>query len=326
MTRGKRIPASHDIPVRIGVSRCLLGELVRYDGGHRRDPFLTDVLGQYVEWVPICPEAEAGMGTPREPMQLVGDPRKPRLVTIETGRDMSKSLDLYTERKLVLLEQEDVSGYIFKKNSPSCGIGQVPVINRQGKQVRTGIGLFARAFMKRFPLAPVEDEGRLGDPAIRENFVERVFCYRRLQDLIRTGMTKQALVRFHTVHKYLLLAHSPQHYAALSRLVGHAKQYRPKELSAKYGNLFMQTLAARTTVRKHVTILHHLAGYFLRKLETQEKVELLGTIAEYRRGRTPLVIPLTLIKHYSHKFGVDDLRDQAYLNPHPSELMLRNHA
>ncbi|MBM4127492.1 MAG: DUF523 and DUF1722 domain-containing protein [Nitrospira sp.] len=326
MTRAKNTPAPNDIPIRIGVSRCLLGELVRYDGGHRRDPFLTDVLGQYVEWVPICPEAEAGMGTPREPMQLVGDPRTPRLVTIETRRDMSTSLDRFTEQKLASLELDDVSGYIFKKNSPSCGIEQVPVITRQGRPVRTGVGLFARAFMNRFPLVPVEDEGRLGDPAIRENFIERVFCYRRFHDLVRTGITRQAMVRFHTVHKYLLLAHSPQYYIALGRLVGHAARYRPKELSAKYGDLFMQTLAMRTTVRKHVNVLHHLVGYFKTRLGAPEKIELLGVIDDYHRGLVPLIAPLTLIKHYVRTFDVSYLRDQVYLHPHPNELMLRNHA
>ncbi len=326
MTRGKKIPPSNDAPIRIGVSRCLLGELVRYDGGHKRDSFLTEVLGRYVEWVPICPEAEAGMGTPREPMQLVADPRRPRLITIETGRDMTNSLAHFTGRKLASLEQDDVSGYIFKKNSPSCGIEQVPVINRQGRRLRTSVGLFAQAFMERFPLVPVEDEGRLSDPAIREHFIERVFSYRRLQVLMHTGLTKQAMVQFHTIHKYLLLAHSPQHYEALGRLISQAQQYRPKALVAKYGDLFIRALAVKTTSSKHVNVLHHMVGYFKKRLAPREKTELLGVIDDYHQRRVPLIVPLTLINHYARTFDVSYLRDQVYLNPHPNELLLRNHA
>ena len=326
MTRGKRASASSDVPIRIGVSRCLLGELVRYDGGHKRDAFLTDVLSPYVEWVPICPEAEAGLGTPREPMQLVGNLIKPRLITIETGRDMTSPLATFTDRRLASLERDGVSGYIFKKNSPSCGIELVPVINRQGRPVRTGVGLFAQAFMKRFPLVPVEDEGRLYDPVIREHFIERVFCYHRLQELMRTGVTRQAVVGFHTTHKYLLLAHSPQHYETLGRLVGQAQRYHPKDLVAKYGDLFMKALAVKTTARKHVNVLQHMMGYFTKRLASQEKTELLGVIGDYHRGRMPLIVPLTLINHYARTFDVGYLRDQLYLHPHPKELMLRNHA
>lgn len=259
-------------------------------------------------------------------MQLVGEPKEPRLVTIETGRDMTKALAIFTDRKLASLERDDVSGYIFKKNSPSCGIELVPVINRQGKPVRSGIGLFAQAFLEHFPLVPVEDEGRLSDPAIRENFIERVFCYHRLQDLVRNGITRQAVVRFHTVHKYLLLAHSPQRYGALGRLVSQAERYRPKELAVKYGDLLMKTLAVQATVPKHVNVLYHLVGYFKKRLAPQEKTELLGIIEDYHRLRVPLIVPLTLITHYTRTFDVGYLRDQVYLHPRPHELMLRNHA
>ena len=190
------------LPTRIGVSRCLLGEEVRYDGGHKRDRFLTDVLSRYVEWVPICPEVEAGLGTPREPMRLVGDPQHPRLVTIESGIDHTHALETMITNRIETLKKLDLSGYIFKKGSPSCGIERVRIYNEHGMHSRKGIGLFARAFMKQFPLTPVEEEGRLCDPTLRENFIERVFCYRRCQDLIQSGATKQTLVQFHTIHKY----------------------------------------------------------------------------------------------------------------------------
>ncbi|HAP38309.1 MAG TPA: DUF1722 domain-containing protein [Nitrospira sp.] len=311
--------------LRLGISRCLLGEQVRFDGGHKRDPFLTDVLGRYVEWVPVCPEVEAGLGTPREAMRLVGDPQQPRLVSIKSGQDHTRALELVTDRRLVDLEAADLSGFVFKKDSPSCGVERVRTYNEHGMPNRKGVGLFARAFVGRFPLIPVEEEGRLSDPLLRENFIERVFCYRRWQDLIHGGVTRQAVVRFHTIHKYLLLAHSAQHYRQLGRLVAQVHEYRPKDLGLRYGELFMQALAVRATVRKHVNVLQHILGHFKDRLDGQEKAELLGVIADYHQGLTPLIVPLTLIKHYVQVFDVEYIRDQVYLNPHPKELMLRNH-
>lgn len=313
------------VPLRLGISRCLLGDEVRFDGGHKRDNFLTDVFGRYVEWVPVCPEVEAGLGTPREAMRLVGNSQHPRLVTIKSGIDHTNALETITKKRIEELSELELSGYVFKKDSPSCGVERVRIYNEHGMPSRSGIGLFARGFLEQFPLIPVEEEGRLCDAPLRENFIERVFCYRRYQDLLRSGVTRQAVVRFHTIHKYLLLAHSQQHYELLGRLVGRAEQYRPKELAVRYGELFMKALAVKATVRKHVNVLQHILGYFKERLKSQEKVELLGVIDDYHRGLTPLIVPLTLIKHYVQLFNVDYILDQVYLNPHPKELMLRNH-
>ena len=313
------------LALRLGISRCLLGDEVRFDGGHKRDGFLTDVLGHYVEWVPVCPEVEAGLGAPREAMRLIGDPHHPRLVTIKSGTDHTRAVEKMTENRIKELEELDLSGYVFKKGSPSCGIERVRIYNEQGMPNRNGVGLFARAFIEQFPLIPVEEEGRLCDAPLRENFIERVFCYRRWQDLVQSGVTRQILVQFHTIHKYLLLAHSPQQYQVLGRLVGQAERYRPKELANRYGELFMKALAMKATVRKHVNVLQHILGYFKDRLGAQEKAELLVVIGDYHRGLTPLVVPLTLIKHYVRIFDVSYIRDQVYLNPHPKELMLRNH-
>jgi uncharacterized protein YbgA (DUF1722 family)/uncharacterized protein YbbK (DUF523 family) len=313
------------LALRLGISRCLLGDEVRFDGGHKRDGFLTDVLGHYVEWVPVCPEVEAGLGAPREAMRLIGDPHHPRLVTIKSGTDHTRAVEKMTENRIKELEELDLSGYVFKKGSPSCGIERVRIYNEQGMPNRNGVGLFARAFIEQFPLIPVEEEGRLCDAPLRENFIERVFCYRRWQDLVQSGVTRQTLVQFHTIHKYLLLAHSPQQYQVLGRLVGQAERYRPKEIANRYGELFMKALAMKATVRKHVNVLHHILGYFKDRLGAQEKAELLVVIGDYHRGLTPLVVPLTLIKHYVRTFDVGYIRDQVYLNPHPKELMLRNH-
>ncbi len=313
------------LALRLGISRCLLGDEVRFDGGHKRDSFLTDVFGRYVEWVPVCPEVEAGLGTPREAMRLIGDPLRPRLVTIKSGTDHTKAVERMTAHRIQELEELDLSGYVFKKGSPSCGIERVRIYNEHVMPNRNGVGLFARAFIEQFPLIPVEEEGRLCEPTLRENFIERVFCYRRWQDLVQRGVTRQALVQFHTIHKYLLLAHSPQQYEVLGRLIGQAHQHRPKELASLYGDLFMKTLAVKATVRKHVNVLQHILGYFKDRLGAQEKAELLVVIGDYHRGLTPLVVPLTLIKHYVRIFDVSYIRDQVYLNPHPKELMLRNH-
>ena len=312
-------------PIRIGISRCLLGDAVRFDGGHKQDHFLTDVLGRYVEWVPVCPEVEAGLGTPREAMRLVGNPQHPRLMTTTSKHDHTQAMEAMIDARLDSLQKLDLSGFVFKRGSPSCGLERVPVYNAQGRPSQNGVGIFANAFRDEFPLIPVEEEGRFCDPSLRENFIERVFCYRRFHDLVRNGVTRQALIRFHTVHKYLLLAHSRQHYEAMGRLVGQTGRYRPKELTAKYGELFMKTFALKATVRKHVNVLQHIVGYFKNRLTTHEKAELLGVINDYHRGLTPLIVPLTLIKHYACLFDVRYVRDQVYLNPHPKELMLRNH-
>ncbi|HKY71893.1 MAG TPA: DUF523 and DUF1722 domain-containing protein [Nitrospira sp.] len=312
------------LPIRVGVSRCLLGDEVRYDGGHKRDRFLTDVLGRHVEWVPVCPEVEAGLGTPREAMRLVGDSTRPQLVTITSGRNMTEPLIVFAKRKLEALEQTKVSGYIFKKDSPSCGIRRVKLLNSHGMPNRTGVGLFARAFTERFPLVPIEDEGRLRDPALCDNFIERIFCYHRWQQLVQDSLTRREVVVFHTVHKYLLLAHSRERYQSLGRLVGQAHRYSQKELIRRYGVLFMQALTVRATRRKHVNVLQHLVGQLKKVLTPKERMELEGVISDYYQSLVPLIVPITLVKHYVTMYKIDCLQHQIYLNPHPKELMLRN--
>ena len=313
-------------PLRLGISRCLLGDEVRFDRGHKRDQFLTDVLGRYVEWVPVCPEVEAGLGIPREAMRLVGNPQHPRLVTITSKHDHTTAFEAMVEGRLDSLRKLNLSGFVFKRGSPSCGMERVRVYTPQGMPSHSGAGIFAKAFRDEFPLIPVEEEGRLCDAALRENFIERVFCYHRFQDLLHNTLTRQALIHFHTIHKYLLLAHSQQRYEAMGRLVGQVERHRLKELLFQYGDLFMKTLEMKATVRKHVNVLHHIVGHFKGRLKAHEKVELLGVIDDYHRGLMPLIVPLTLVKHYVQVFDVGYIRDQVYLNPHPKELMLRNHA
>ena len=314
------------LPLRLGISRCLLGDEVRYDGGHKRDSFLVDVLGRYVEWVPVCPEVEAGMGTPREAIHLVGDLRQPRVRTVKTEQDVTTMMVRFSERRVQELEGLALSGYVFKKGSPSCGVERVPVFNEHGMPDQDGSGVFAHAFMERFPLIPVEEEGRLCDPVTRDNFIERLFSYHRWRTLSAGTVTRQAIIEFHTVHKYALLAHSRPHYQALGRLVARTERFRPTDLLQRYGALFMETFKVKATRRKHVNVLNHVVGHFKTQLRPAERAELDGAIADYHTGLVPLVVPLTLVKHHVTTLGISYIRNQVYLNPHPTELMLRNHA
>ena len=318
------VPLASDLPVRLGISRCLLGEPVRFDGGHKRDYFLVDVLGRHVEWVPVCPEMEAGFGTPRESMRLVDDVAEPRLMTVRSHHDHTDRMRRYTKQRLRDLQALNLSGYVFKKDSPSCGTRRVRVYARDGHLLGTGKGLFADAFQHAFPLTPIEEEGRLQDQCLRENFIERVFGYHRWQEL-NARPTRGRLVAFHTAHKYLLLAHSQRHYRELGRFVANANQSSTRELARTYGHLFMEALAVKTTIRKHVNVLQHLAGHFKGALSSAVRDELHEVMSDYQKGVVPLSVPVTLIRHYARILDVPYLKDQVYLAPHPKELMLRNH-
>ncbi len=312
--------------IKIGISPCLLGEKVRYDAGHQLDRYVTDTLGHYFEWVPVCPEVEYGLPVPREPMRLVGDPDSPRLITIRTGIDHTDGMLKWAEKKLKELEKEELCGFIFKSKSPSSGIGGVKVYTPSGMPSQRGIGLFGRAFMNKFPVIPVIDDGRLHDPGLRENFIERVFVYKRWQGFIKKGGLIRDLVAFHTEHKFLILSHSPKHFSVLGRLVAKPKHYKPEDLNAEYVKLLMECLRLVATVKKNTNVLQHIAGYFKNKLSSDDRKELLEVIENYHKGYVPLIVPIVLVRHYVRKFNEPYLQRQYYLNPHPLELMLRNHA
>lgn len=315
-----------EAPLRVGISSCLLGNEVRYNGGHKRDRYLTDTLGCFFEWVPVCPEVEIGLGTPREMLRLVGDPGAPRLVFAEGGDDQTDRMQAWARSRLNHLKHLDLCGHILKSDSPSCGMERVRVYGPSGVRIKNGVGLYARALMKRFSLLPVEEEGRLHDLPIRENFVERVFCYHRWKDLVAGRLTRGRLVAFHAAHTLLLLAHSPKHYTELGRLVAAATEVSPTDLEARYGERFMTALRVQATPTKHSNVLLHIPGYFTRDLDARDKAEATELIDDYHRGLVPLIVPLTLLKHHLARLAVPYLRDQIYLSPHPKERMLRNHA
>jgi uncharacterized protein YbgA (DUF1722 family)/uncharacterized protein YbbK (DUF523 family) len=311
--------------VRIGISSCLLGRKVRFDGGHKRDPFLTETFGRFVEWVPVCPEVEAGFGTPREAMRLVDDGGRLRLLTVKTARDLTDTMERYARRRANQLADERLCGYVLKKDSPSCGMARVKVYGPHNVPARTGVGLFAAALRARHPFLPLEEEGRLADPRIRDNFTERVFAYHRLRALFAGRWTLGALVSFHTAHKLSLLAHSNTAYQSLGRLVAGGKSLSRADLESRYTEGFMNALEPMATTRRHVNVLQHMAGYFKKQLDDASRAELAATIEDYRAGLVPLVVPITLVRHHVRQHGVAYLAGQIYLAPHPKELMLRNH-
>ena len=311
--------------IKLGISTCLLGENVRYDGGHKLDRFLTDTLGQYVEYVPVCPEVECGLGVPRESMHLEGNPDSPRLVTTRTKQDMTERMVRWAQKRVVELEKEDLCGFIFKSDSPSSGMEGIRVYNKKGLPVKKGVGIFARIFMDRFPLLPVEDEGHLHDPELRENFIERIFTLKRWREVLSKKESRGNVVDFHMKHKLLILSHSPKYYQTMGKLVAGAKDLPLRELYRQYQTLLMESLELKTTPKKNANVLQHMMGYFRGQLSSDEKKELLEVIDLYRKELLPLIVPITLISHYVRKYDQPYLKEQIYLNPHPIELQLRNH-
>jgi uncharacterized protein YbgA (DUF1722 family)/uncharacterized protein YbbK (DUF523 family) len=312
--------------IRLGVSTCLLGEEVRYDGGHKLDQFLVNTLGRFVEWVPVCPEVEMGLPTPRESMRLVGDAEAPRLIAPKSGQDYTERMQTWARERLEELAAVQLHGFIFKKNSPSSGLFRVRVYDQKGMPRRVGTGIFPREVMDRLPLLPLEEEGRLHDMRLRENFIERIFVYYRWTRLLEEDPTPGGLVRFHTAHKLTLMAHSPSHYQEMGRLVAQAGSLTWEELVETYGRLLMEGLEVLGTPGKHTNVLQHLMGFLKEALSREDKAELLGLIEDYRQGLVPLIVPLTLLQHHLRRHPVPDwVHQQVYLNPYPKELMLRNH-
>ena len=313
-----------DAPIRVGISSCLLGRAVRWDGGHKRDAFLTEQLAPFVEWVPVCPEVEIGMGVPRETIRLVAAGADRRLVAERSGTDWTERMRAWSRRRIRALEAQDLCGYVLKKDSPTCGMERVRVWNARGMAERRGRGLFAEALIAAGESLPVEEEGRLSDPRLRENWIERVFAYRRLRSCFAERWSVGRLVAFHTAHKLQLLSHSPQHYAELGRIVADAKALGSEAVRERYGRGFMSALRHLATPRRQVNVLQHVMGHFRGLLDDRDRRELAGLIEDYGRGLLPLIVPITLIRHHVRRHGIDYLEGQVYLEPHPKELMLRN--
>ncbi|MDY6856576.1 MAG: DUF523 and DUF1722 domain-containing protein [Thermodesulfobacteriota bacterium] len=311
--------------IKLGISSCLLGYKVRYDGGHKLDHFLCDTLGQYVKFVPVCPEVECGFSVPREPFRLEGRCESPRLVTVRTKEDFTDFMVEWAKERVRQLEKENLCGFIFKSKSPSSGMERVKVYNENGILEKRGRGIFAGLFIEYFPRIPVEEDGRLHDPQLRENFIERIFTLKLWRDTLSVDITIGNLVDFHTKQKLLLLSHSPKHLTEMGKLVARAKEMDTKDLYEQYEGLLTEALKLKSTVKKNTNVLQHIMGYFKRQLSTDEKQELLEIINGYHDGLVPLIVPITLVNHYVRKYQQPYLMQQTYLNPHPMALKLRNH-
>ena len=314
---------AHDKP-RIGISACLLGAEVRYNGGHKESRLCSQVLGEHFEFVPLCPEVAIGLGTPREPIRLVGDPQAPRAVgTVNPELDVTEPLAAYGER--MAEELDGICGYILMQKSPSCGMERVKVYQADGRPSEpAGQGIFAKALIARHPNLPVEEDGRLNDPVLRENFLTRVFAYAEWQRLLHEGLTRKSLIAFHSRYKYLLMATAPLQYKALGRLLGDLARHDLAQLAPHYFTELMAALKQCATRGTHSNVLQHLCGYLKQGLSQDERQEMHQLIGQYRAGIVPLVVPLTLLKHHFRRHPDDYVAQQVYLQPHPENLSLRN--
>jgi len=307
----------------VGISSCLLGQEVRFDGGHKRDSYVMGTLSAYFDFVPFCPEAGVGLGIPRQPIRLVRQGEEIRAVGTRTP-ELDPTDDLAAFARRTVGQLGEVSGYILKNASPSCGMERVKVYNEKGMPERIGVGIYAGVLMESLPLLPVEEEGRLGDAVLRENFVERVFVYHRWQQLNRSGLTAHKLVEFHSDHKYLIMSHSQETYQQLGRMVAGAGKGELDRLAEDYAAILMATLKKPVKPRQHVNVLQHLLGYLKEHIDKLDREEMVETIEQYRQGLVPLIVPITLIRHHFRRYPDPYVMRQYYLSPHPKELMLRN--
>lgn len=310
-------------PVKIGVSACLLGRKVRFDGGHKRSRFITDSLERHFELLAYCPEVAIGMGTPRQPIRLVGDSQNPQAVGVTTS-ELNVSQPLRAYGRKVGAEIGELCGFIVKKDSPSCGMERVKVYNDKGIAERSGTGLFAREVMSAHPLLPVEDEGRLNDAQLRDNFITRVYVYARWKALISAGLSKSGLIKFHAAHKFLVMSHSTEIYRDLGQMLSDMSRQSLEVIADNYIAILMHALAKPATRKRHTNVLQHLLGYLRDDLDSAHRIDLNATIDAYRRGEFPLVVPVRLLQHHFSMHPHRYIDQQVYLNPHPQALLLRN--
>lgn len=310
---------------RIGVSGCLLGQAVRFNGGHAKSAFIVGKVADLAELVPVCPEVEVGMGTPRETVRLIrAADDAVRMIAPKSGQDWTDRMRKLARSRAEALSGENLSGFILKKDSPSCGMERVKVYDANSVPSKSGVGLFAEELRKAMPLLPMEEEGRLNDPRLRECFFVRVFAYQRLERLFAGEWKVRELVEFHASEKILLMAHAPEGCRRLGRLVAGARGGDRASVESQYRRGFMEALAKPAPVRRHVNALEHIVGFFKRGLDAADKQELLGLINDFRRGLAPLETPLALVRHYVRTLDADYIGRQSYLQPHPRELALRS--
>ena len=310
--------------VKIAISSCLMGNEVRFNGGHKRHSFLMNELSHFVDWRPFCPEVAIGLGVPRSTLRLVGDADSPRLIMPKTNEDYTEKMKAFATKLSDQLKDEGIHGIILKSASPSCGMRRVKVYNEKGLPSRDGVGVFAAEILKKFALTPVEEDGRMNDPMHRENFIFRVFVWKQWCELMESGLSMKKLYAFHTKHKYRLMAHSPSELKTLGNLLADKRTDTVANIAGQYIIKFMSVLSSPVNKKRHANSLFHISGYFKKHLSTDEKIELSKCIESYRNGIFPLILPLSFLNHYAKKYQVNYLMDQSYLKPHPEQLKLMN--
>ncbi len=309
--------------IKLAISSCLLGQAVRYDGGHKRDPYINGTLCKHFEFVPVCPEMAIGLGVPRPPIRLQQQGERIRVVgEQDTSIDVTEKLYAYGQEMGEQLEQ--ISGYIVKSRSPSCGLERVPVYDAQGHDSGLADGGFVHSLKKKLPLLPMEEEERLGDGLFRDNFIMRVFVYQRWQQMLKSGLTVARLQGLHADHKYLLMAHNQDAYKRMGKMLAEVDAENVKVVSCLYMEELMMALKRPATRQHHVNVLQHLLGYLKKHLDSGDKAEMMEVIEQYRDGLVPLIVPITLLKHHFRRHPDEYIERQVYLTPHPHELMLRN--
>ena len=309
--------------ITIGISSCLLGNEVRHDGGHKRNLYVMNTLAEYFSFRPYCPEMAIGLGVPRPTIRLTRHDGAIRLTgSSDTGLDLTDDMNSWSSG--AVSGMDDVSGFILKKDSPSCGMERVRVYDTKGAASRDGVGLFAAALLQAMPWLPVEEEGRLNDPSLRENFIERVFTYYRWRQMMASGLTIPTLRDFHQRHKFILLAHDEEEYRRLGRLVAEVTRESLAETAREYLFRMMALLKSRTSRKRNTNVLMHVMGYLKNRIEGDDKQELLEVLDSYRLGKVPLIVPITLMRHHLRRFPDEYIDKQYYMAPYPEELMLRN--
>ncbi len=309
--------------IKIGVSGCLLGQKVRFDAQHKYHWYINEILAKHFQYVSVCPELEIGMGVPRKAVRLIGNPEAPEMIEPVSGTNWTSKMQIYSDKKISNLS--NLCGFLFKKGSPSCGAFKTKVYGKNGIPQLNGRGLFADAFCKRWPLIPVEDEGRLNDPKLRENFLERVFGYYRLKTILSERFKREDWINFHEKNKFLLLSHSRKHYTHLGQLVASISNRTPAEFKDEYAKQYMEALAVMASPKKHGDALLHILGFLKKQINSEQKIDIIKSIENYRLGIHPLIVPITLLNHYITVYKIPYIQDQVYLQPHPADLSLRNH-
>lgn len=321
-SQDRKVEEFQKIP--IGISSCLLGQKVRYDGGHKQDKYITETLGSFFDWIPVCPEAELGLGTPRPTIHLQeGEKGQSLLIQEKTGQDLSLAMKEYARKRVQKLQKQVIYGYILKSKSPSCGMERLKVYRGYGiRPLTNGVGHYAQVLKEQWPNLPIEEEGRLCNPVLRENWITRVFAYSGFRTSVHPRPSIGKLMKFHTRWKFSILAHCPTSYRTMGRMLGEAKSSEAKSIALEYESLLMLALQKKATTAKHCNVLEHMLGFFKKTLDNKEKSTLHASVQDYRKGFVPLIVPITLIRHYAELLNVEYLQGQSYLYPHPKELAL----